>query len=180
MRQQSMDSKFLAGVTLPSVVDVLTTTTVNIGQLRPSHQEAYPRPILTVLGLLPALKHRHSTAHAKDDGEFGYLSKYKRKLQLRCPIRAEKALSMPSRYIVARHPPSWLQAPTKRIAEHTFDATLKNAGKSVVGLVTGFKADRTINGNTATSGLERAQTKGNPAGFIPQEPGLHPDKSSAL
>jgi hypothetical protein len=118
--------------------------------------------LLSVTGQTLAAKPGHNAAYGGDDGTFGYLSKYSGIVEPNYALREEQRLSKLPGYVANPDPFSWLQVPTKVIKENTFDATLGNAGKYIVGPITGFAADRIIDGKAAIFGAEKKPAKPEP------------------
>jgi hypothetical protein len=151
------------GITLPSVAVLSTGTKVSVGEIGfTTIKEAAPRRLLSVTGQPLAAKPLHNAAYAGDDGTFGYLSKYSGIVEPNYALREEQRLSKLTGYVATPDPFSWLQAPTRVLKENTFDATLGNAGKFIVAPVTGFVADRIIDGKAAIFGPEKKPAKPEP------------------
>jgi hypothetical protein len=121
-------------INLFSTAVLSTATKVNVGEIGVTTlKEAAPRRLFSVSGVpMNGKAPPHTAGYGKDEGQFGYLSKYNNIIEPNYVLR--EAQKNPAE--MARDPFAALQPPTKWLKEKTFDVFVVAPGKMLIDPVT--------------------------------------------
>jgi hypothetical protein len=121
-------------VNLFSTAVLSTATKVNVGEIGVTTlKESAPRRLFSVSGVpMNGKGPPHTAGYGKDEGQFGYLSKYNNIIEPNYVLR--EAQKSPAE--IARDPFAGLQPPTKWLKEKTFDVFVVAPGKMLIDPVT--------------------------------------------